>query len=55
VDAEAQLDVISNEHFLPYLNKTNFLQLIDDIFTKAECRDMLKKMEPEHPVHEPWR
>jgi hypothetical protein len=55
VDVVAQLDVISHEYCLPYLNVTNSLCLIQDIFTKTERREMLKKMEPERPVHEPWQ
>jgi hypothetical protein len=55
VDVVAQLDVISHEYYLPYLNVSNSMCLIDDIFTKTERREMLKKMEPERPVHEPWK
>jgi hypothetical protein len=55
VDAAAQLDVISHQHFLPYLNKKNSLPPINDIVTKTEKWEMLKKMEPDHPVQEPWK
>ena len=55
VDVVGQLDVISHEYYLPYLNVTNSLRLTEDIFTKTERREMLKKMEPDRPVHEPWQ
>ena len=51
VDVVAQLDVISSEHYLPYLNVTNSLRLIQDVFSKTERREKLKKLEPERPVH----
>lgn len=39
---------------MPHINKTKSIRLIDEMFSKAETRDMLKSMESLRPVHEPW-
>ena len=54
VDAKAQSDIILHPSFAPYLNKTQSIVPIDEIFTETEVREMKKKMEPNHPVHDPW-
>jgi hypothetical protein len=54
VDVIAQTDVVTNKHFLPYLDVTKSVRLIGDIFTKTERAEILKKLEPSQPVHAPW-
>ena len=46
VDAKAQSDIILHPSFVPYLNKGVSIQLITDIFTKAQTREWKKDMEP---------
>jgi len=47
VDAKAQSDIILNPSFVPYLNKTQSIVPIYEIFTKTEVREIKKKIEPE--------
>ena len=54
VDVRAQTAVITSKDFVPYINKTKSIRLIQDIFSRAEQREMLKRLEPLRPVHSPW-
>ena len=54
VDAKAQADIFLHPSYVPYLNKTQLLHPIDEIFSKTEVREWKKKMEPTRPVHKPW-
>ena len=54
VDVKAQTIVITSCRFMPHIDKTKSIRLIDEMFSKAETRDMLKGMESLRPVHEPW-
>ncbi len=54
VDVKAQTTLITSEHYREYIDKSKSIRLVEDIFTTAEQRDMLKKMESLRPVHEPW-
>ena len=54
VDAKAQTTVITSAQFRDYINKMKSIRLVEDIFSGAEKRDMLKAMESLRPVHEPW-
>ena len=54
VDARAQTDIIIDECYVPFLNKSASIHPIDEIFTKREQNEMKKKMEPIRPVHLPW-
>jgi hypothetical protein len=54
IDCQAQTDIVTSDQFLPYLNVTHSICLIEDIFTKTKQREMTKGLEPTHPVHEPW-
>ena len=54
VDVKAQTTVITSKHYREYIDKSKSIRLVEDIFTAAEQRDMLKKMESLRPVHEPW-
>ena len=54
VDVKVQGDIILHPYFVPWINKKYTLQVIEDIFSATQKRDMLKKMEPIRPVHKPW-
>jgi hypothetical protein len=54
VDVKAQTTVIMSTQFREYIDKAKSIRLVEDIFTAAEKREMLKKMESLRPVHEPW-
>ena len=54
VDARAQTDIIIDEHYVPFLNKSASIHPIDEIFTKCEQNKMKKKMDPSRLVHSPW-
>ena len=54
IDAKAQSDVFLHPHFIPYVNKKESIQPIDEIFTKTTMREWKKEMEPTRPVHSPW-
>ena len=55
VDAKAQTTVITSAQFREYIDKAKSItiRLAEDIFTGAEKRDTLKKMESLRLVHEP--
>lgn len=54
VDAKAQTDILLDPHFVSYINKTESIRIIDEIFSKTEQREMKKKVEPIRPVHSSW-
>jgi len=54
IDAKAQSDVFLHPHFIPYVNKKESIQPIEEIFTKTTVREWKKEMEPTRPVHSPW-
>lgn len=54
VDVKAQSEIITSTRFIPYIDKTKSIRLVEEIFSQAETRDMLKSMESLRPVHEPW-
>jgi hypothetical protein len=39
---------------VPFINRTNSIQQITQIFTTAQTNDWKRMMEPLHPVHKPW-
>jgi len=54
VDAKAQTDIIVHEHFVPFVNRTQSIQEIENIFTARQQNEWKKTMEPLRPVHSPW-
>jgi hypothetical protein len=54
VDVFAQTDIVTHQHFIPYLDVSKSVRLIENIFTKTERAELLKKLEPSRPVHVPW-
>jgi hypothetical protein len=54
VDVVAQTDIVTHQHFISYLDVSKSVRLIENIFTKTERAEMLKKLEPSRPVHAPW-
>ena len=53
VDAKAQTDIIVHEHFIPFVNRTQSIQEIENIFTARQQNEWKKTMEPLRPVHSP--
>ena len=54
VDVKAQSDIITHGDFVPYIDRTQSIQEITDIFTKTQESEWKKKMESVRQVHEPW-
>jgi hypothetical protein len=54
VDVKAQSSIIAHPLFVPFLKRTNSVQLITQIFTTTQTNDFKRRMEPFHPVHAPW-
>ncbi len=54
-DAKAQTDIMIHKDVIPFINRTNTIKLITDIFSKKQQDDWKKKMEPNLPLHDPWR
>ena len=54
VDVKAQSEIITSTRFIPYIDKTKSIRFVEEIFSQAKTRDMLKSMESIRPVHEPW-
>jgi hypothetical protein len=54
VDVKAQTSIIAHPLFVLFLNRTNSVQLITQIFTTTQTNDFKRRMEPFHPVHAPW-
>jgi hypothetical protein len=50
IDCQAQTDIVTSDQLLPYLNVTNSIRLIKDIFTKMEQHEMAKGLELTCPV-----
>lgn len=55
VDCKAQTTVVTDKAFLPFIDKTNSIRLVSEIFSHAEKREMLREAEPSRPVHDPWK
>jgi hypothetical protein len=53
VDAKAQTDIITHKHFQKVIDQTKSNRRVSDIFSGAVQREMTKKLEPLHGVHEP--
>lgn len=54
VDSIGQTDIIIHPHVISFINRSNGIQLITDIFNKKQQDDWKKEMEPTRPVHAPW-
>ncbi|KAL3757005.1 hypothetical protein ACHAWU_003889 [Discostella pseudostelligera] len=55
VDAKAQTDILVHEAFVPFINHTKSIALVDDIFTATQQNEWRKKLEPVREVHAPWK
>ncbi len=51
VDVCAQTDVILHKFFVPFIDRTQSIKKITDIFKKKDVNDWKKKMEPLREVH----
>ncbi len=54
VDAKAQSDVLTDARFVPFINRSNSIQLITEMFSKTQQNEWRKEIEPSRPVHAPW-
>lgn len=54
VDCKAQSTIIMDESFVPFINRTQSVKLITQLFDKTTINEWKKRMEPVQPVHEPW-
>jgi hypothetical protein len=43
MDVRAQTDIVTHQQFIPYFDVSKSVRLIENIFTKTECVEMLKK------------
>ena len=50
----AETDIIISKKFAPFIDRTNSIQPITDIFSKTQQNEWKKRMEPEHEMHHPW-
>ncbi len=53
VDVKAQTEVLIDPRFVPFINHSNSIQLISEMFSKTQKMSR-KELEPSHPVHAPW-
>jgi hypothetical protein len=54
VDVKAQTDILINNMFVGFINRTTSIQTVDAIFSTIKKNDWRKEMEPEQPVYSPW-
>ncbi len=53
-DAIAQTKIVTHSKFCNFIDRAFSIRSIDEIFSKQQQNDMMKKLEPVHPVHDPW-
>ena len=54
VDAKAQTDIIVHQQFVPFINRSKSILLVDNIFAATQQNEWKKKLEPVREVHPPW-
>ena len=54
VDVRAQFDLLLHEYFVPYLDRTDTICTVDNIFGKNKMNEMKRELKPIRPVHAPW-
>jgi hypothetical protein len=54
IDCKSQTTIIINEAFAPFINRSQSVKLITQLFNISTINDWKKRMEPVRPVHEPW-
>jgi hypothetical protein len=54
-DAICQNDLIAHDEFVTYINRSQSIRLISDMFRSNERKELLHKLEPNRPVHGPWK
>ena len=55
VDVKAQTDILSHEYFVPFINRSQSIKPVEEIFSKTQQNEWRKEMEPTRPVHDPWQ
>lgn len=54
VDERGQMDVVIHKYIIHFMDKSSYIYCISDILTMAKQAAMMKRMEPDHPVHKTW-
>ena len=55
IDAVAQTDIIVHPSFVPFLDRSQSVKTIDEIFSKKLQAEWRKEMEPTRLIHSPWK
>jgi hypothetical protein len=53
-DCIGQTSIVLHELFVPFINRKQSIDSIDKIFKAKDVAEWKRKMEPVHPVHDPW-
>ncbi len=53
-NATAQCKIVTHSKFTSFINKNNEICTIDAIFSKCKQVEIMRKLEPFYPVHDPW-
>jgi len=54
VDVKAQALIVKDSRFVPFINCTQSIRIINEMFQRREQREILKKSEPSRELHKPW-
>jgi len=55
IDVQAQSTVVTSSQFIKFIDKSQSIRSIEDIFSRCDKLEMTKKMEPLRLVHLPWK
>jgi len=50
----AQTLNVTDSRLVPFINCTQSIRIIDEMFQRREQREILKKSEPSRELHKPW-
>jgi hypothetical protein len=53
INVEAQTNILINQKFTAFINRTTSIQTVDAIFSVSQQNNWKKELEPEQPVHSP--
>ena len=54
VGARAQVDLLLSSPFVPFLDQTNTLSTVDNVFGAKQLSELKEQLGPICPVHDPW-
>ena len=55
MDVKAQTLIVKDSRFVPFINCTQSIRIIDEMFQCREQREILKMSEPSRELHKPCR